>query len=268
MRLFIRHHTQYRYAQPVSYALQQLRLTPKDRASQHVESWDVTVTGGTKQAAFQDEHANHVDLVSMDAGHSELTITATGVVKTLGSDGVVGPHQGFLPLWHFLTPTDLTRPGRGVRALVKAVREAEADGDIALLHTLSAAALDAAPYAIGTTAAHTSAEQALTLASGVCQDHAHIFCAAARLLGYPARYVSGYLLMDGVTEQAAAHAWAEAYVEHLGWVGFDVANAVCPDDRYVRVATGRDYREAAPVIGMHFGGNDEDMLVSLQVQQQ
>jgi transglutaminase-like putative cysteine protease len=127
---------------------------------------------------------------------------------------------------------------------------------------------DAIVYTPGSTDTGTTAEQAITQAKGVCQDHAHSFCAAARLMGLPARYVSGYLLMDDRAQQDATHGWAEAHIDGLGWVGFDVSNGICPDERYVRVATGLDYREAAPVTGMHFGGGGEVMLVSLQVQQQ
>jgi transglutaminase-like putative cysteine protease len=81
----------------------------------------------------------------------------------------------------------------------------------------------------------------------VCQDHAHIFIGAARAADIPARYVSGYLMMNDRIEQDATHAWAEAHVEELGWVGFDISNGISPDPRYVRVATGRDYRHAAPL---------------------
>ena len=102
----------------------------------------------------------------------------------------------------------------------------------------------------------------------MCQDHAHVFIAAARLMGYPARYVSGYLMMNDRVHQDASHAWAEAYVDMLGWVGFDVSNGISPDPRYVRVATGRDYREAAPISGLRFGAGGEAMSIDIQVQQQ
>jgi transglutaminase-like putative cysteine protease len=127
---------------------------------------------------------------------------------------------------------------------------------------------EAIAYQIGETSADTTAEQALTRGVGVCQDHAHTFIAAARLLGTPARYVSGYLLMDGQVDQEAGHAWAEAHVAGLGWVGFDVSNAISPDRRYVRVATGADYRDAAPVTGIAQGSGQADLAVRLAVEQQ
>jgi len=87
-------------------------------------------------------------------------------------------------------------------------------------------------------------------------------------MGWPARYVSGYLMLDDRVEQEAMHAWAEAHVAGLGWVGFDVANAIAPDRRYVRVATGLDYSEAAPVTGMRIGGIGEVLTVQIGVAQQ
>ena len=141
-------------------------------------------------------------------------------------------------------------------------------GDVGTLHQLSALVHAAIAYQIGETSAETTAEQALTRGAGVCQDHAHTFIAAARLLGIPARYVSGYLLMDGQIEQQAGHAWAEAHVPGLGWVGFDVSNAISPDRRYVRVATGADYRDAAPVTGISLGAGQAGLSVQLAVQQQ
>jgi transglutaminase-like putative cysteine protease len=88
-------------------------------------------------------------------------------------------------------------------------------------------------------------------------------------MGYPARYVSGYLMMNDRVHQDASHAWAEAHVDGVGWVGFDVSNGISPDARYVRVATGLDYREAAPISGLRFGAMVEKRLsIDIQVQQQ
>ena len=122
-------------------------------------------------------------------------------------------------------------------------------------------------YETGKTHSETTIEDALEAGHGVCQDHAHIFVSAARLLGHPARYVSGYLMLLDRVEQDASHAWAEAHVEGIGWIGFDPSNGICPDERYVRVATGLDYRDAAPISGLRYGDGGEDMEVSLQVQQ-
>ena len=101
----------------------------------------------------------------------------------------------------------------------------------------------------------------------MCQDHAHIFISAARTLGVPARYITGYLLLEAPSASEAHHAWAEAWVEGLGWVAFDVANRICPTERYVRLAAGLDAGYAAPIIGSRRGGSSEKLDVSVEVQQ-
>jgi transglutaminase-like putative cysteine protease len=89
----------------------------------------------------------------------------------------------------------------------------------------------------------------------------------ARATGIPARYVSGYLMMPDIEIQAASHAWAEAHISGLGWIGFDAANNKCPDEHYVRVAVGLDYRDAAPVSGIRLGDGNEQLAVNLKVEQ-
>jgi transglutaminase-like putative cysteine protease len=114
----------------------------------------------------------------------------------------------------------------------------------------------------------TTALQAFKLRRGVCQDYAHIFIGCARSAGIPARYVSGHLLRaDGMVAQEAGHAWAEAYVQNLGWVGFDATNAICTTDAHVRVAIGLDYLGAAPVRGTRYGGGLETLSVAVTVDQ-
>lgn len=266
MLLKISHLTTYHYDQPVHYSLQQVRLTPKSRAGQTVLRWETRVDGGVKELAFEDQHNNHVTLISVEPGRTEISIHSEGEVETADTAGIVGEHGGFAPLWFFHRVTPLTQPGPALRALVKGLGTAF-DGDIQRMHGLSSAISRAVAYETGRTHAQTSAEEALNAGHGVCQDHAHIFIAAARLMGFPARYVSGYLMMDDRIDQDASHAWAEVHVQGIGWIGFDVSNDISPDERYVRVATGLDYKEAAPVSGLRFGDSGESMIVSLQVQQ-
>lgn len=266
MRVKIRHQTEYHYDAPVPYGLQQLRMIPKSSAGQTVLSWRTEVEGGHKEVGFTDQHNNQVELLAIDPGSRSVTILSEGEVDTADTVGIIGPHGGFAPLWYFTRSTASTKAGPLVRQLVKALGR-DFDSDTARLHALSAHILETVSYQIGQTDFSTTAEQALTSGRGVCQDHAHIFISAARLMGYPARYVSGYLVIDGRVEQDAGHAWAEAHIDGLGWVGFDISNGVSPDERYVRVATGLDYGEAAPISGIIYGGHNESMVVHLQVQQ-
>lgn len=266
MKLMISHETTYSYDAPVRYALQQLRLTPKTREGQEVSDWNIDVIGGKVELEFDDHNNNRVHLVSIEPDNSEISIKASGTVITSNSSGIIGRHGGFAPLWHFLRATALTKPGPLVRNLVRQVGEEPGD-DVKILHNLSSLIADQVSYEIGQTDTKTTAENALENGHGVCQDHTHVFLAAARLMGYPARYVSGYLMLNDRVDQDASHAWAEVHVDDLGWVGFDVSNRISPDERYVPVATGLDYMETAPVSGMRFGEGSESMVVSLQVQQ-
>jgi transglutaminase-like putative cysteine protease len=263
LRLKITHRTEYRYDAPVTYALQRIRLMPASGPTQTVLSWALHVAGAREEVRFQDHFGNETRLLSVEGAPQMIAVEAAGEVETRDTSGVYGPHRGFAPLWLFQQPTELTAPGDTIRALVGEIAPGDA---VARLHRLMAAIGERVSYVTGTTDSATPAEQALAAGQGVCQDQAHVFIAAARLLGCPARYVSGYLRMSAV-EQAASHAWAEAHLPSLGWVAFDAANGVCPDSGYVRVATGRDYRDASPVSGIRLGQATEHLAVRITVEQ-
>lgn len=264
MRLKIKHTTEYFYDEPVPYSLQRLRLTPLAAPGQTVKNWSVDVEGATVEVGYSDHFGNRVELVETEGSRRTVKIVASGEVDTEDRSGVFGAHQGHAPLWLFLRESPLTKPGKLIRELV---RNTTGDSELSRLHALMETIHELVEYKPGSTGTGTTAEQALEAGSGVCQDHAHIFISAARCMNLPARYVSGYLLMDDVTEQTATHAWAEAHLQGLGWVGFDAANNVCPDDRYVRIATGLCYRDCAPVSGMRVGFATENLNVTVTVAQ-
>jgi transglutaminase-like putative cysteine protease len=260
LTLSIRHTTHYAFTQPVVHALQRLRLTPKETQGQRIIDWRMTFDNAHAELQYDDQHFNHVTLIGLDPGAREVTVTCEGVVETEDNAGVIGRHSGHLPLWSFLRQTPLTRPGAKLRGLLREVQGPADKVPLEFLHSLSDLIRDRITYEAGRTHSGTTAEEAVIHGFGVCQDHAHIFIGAARANGIPARYVSGYLMMDDRIQQEATHAWAEAHVEGLGWVGFDVSNGISPDPRYVRVATGSDYRDAAPVTGISFGGAADEVL--------
>ena len=267
MRLSIRHTTHYAFSEPVVHALQRLRLTPKATQGQRILDWKMTFDHATPELQYDDQHFNTVTLVGVHPDTREVTVTCAGTVETDDNAGVIGRHSGHLPLWSFLRQTPLTAPGAKLRALLREVPNGDDDAPLDFLHALSALIRERIPYETGRTHSATTAEEAVGHGVGVCQDHAHIFIGAARKAGIPARYVSGYLMMDDRIDQEATHAWAEAHVEGLGWVGFDVSNGICPDPRYVRVATGNDYRDAAPVTGISFGATEQVLTVGVAVEQ-
>ncbi|MEX0339167.1 MAG: transglutaminase domain-containing protein [Arenibacterium sp.] len=265
MLVSITHETAYRFGAPVHYALQKVRLIPRDTPQQRVLDWTVSIENGTREVGYFDHHGNVTELISTDDAATSLTVAVKGRVETSDTSGVLGHEKSAMPVWLYRRQTELTEPGENISGLAESLRGAT--DQLASLHSLSESIRSAVAYGTGSTYADTKAEEAMVGGKGVCQDHSHIFISAARAADIPARYISGYLLMDDRIHQDATHAWAEAYVENLGWVGFDVSNGYSPDERYVRVAVGADYLDAAPISGLRQGMGDESMIVSLQVQQ-
>lgn len=265
MLLNIRHVSHYSYEHPVPYAVQRLRLRPPTVPGQKVIDWDVKLEGGEPEVSYIDGFGNKTDLVQHQRHVTEIVITASGRVEVEDRAGVLGPVYGLAPLWLFERETELTTSGERLRTLADSL--SGRNDRLSLLHELMNTVHASISYIPGTTSVSTDAESALAAGQGVCQDHAHIFLSLARLLGIPARYVSGYLMMEGVEDQTASHAWAEAHIDGLGWVGFDAANNICPNDRYVRLATGLDYRDAAPISGVRLGGTVESLAVHINVGQ-
>ena len=171
-----------------------------------------------------------------------------------------------MPLWFYTRQTALTETDSTVSAIAGRFPNAGA-GTIADLHAISEEIRGRIAYIPGETSVTTTAADALERGKGVCQDHTHVFLSIVRSLGYPARYISGYLMMTDRTDQDASHAWAEVHLDGIGWVGFDVSNGISPDQKYVRIAQGLDYADIPPTKGVTLGAQRENLFVSIQVQQ-
>ncbi|MFW2541969.1 transglutaminase family protein [Primorskyibacter sp. 2E107] len=265
MRLKIEHSTHYHFETPVDYGLQQIRQTPKTGAQQNIAFWETRVDNGVKEVTFHDHHNNLTEMITYGDGAVDLTVTCAGEVDVTDTQGIVGPHRGPAPLWLYQRETPRTRARAGVKGLLRSI---DADSTLEGMHKLMLGIGETIKYEVGSSMSDWTAEDSVEAGRGVCQDHTHIFIACARQLGLPARYVSGYLMLDDRTVQDAMHAWAEAHIDGLGWVGFDVSNGISPDARYVRVATGLDYNEASPVSGSRVGGDGESLEIQIDVAQQ
>lgn len=266
MLLTVDHVTRYVYDQPVRGVVQSHRLAPSVFDGQKVLDWSVTVSGGIAGGAFRDGAGDCLKGWSVKGPVSEIQVRVTGTVETTDLAGVLRGHKESVPPDAYLRETDATAADAALRDLAKAADGSESP--LAAAHALAAAVSDAIAYRPGVTAAHTTAAEALALGEGVCQDHAHALIAVARVAGLPARYVSGYLFAteDG-TPHEAAHAWAEIHVAGLGWVGFDPANRCCPDARYIRLGSGYDAQDAAPIRGVTRGVGGERLEVSVKVSE-
>ena len=269
MKIEIRHVTTYRYGTPARYAIQSLRLTPPNFDGQDVRAWSIHAPGFETHISYRDGLGNQVHLTTLDTPHDGIVIEASGIIETEDRAGIVRGLPEVTPRRVFLRETPRTAPDKAIRDLAKGVSHGRVPRDpLDCLHSLMKAVSDAVTYEIGTSHTHTTAAEALAEGKGVCQDHAHVFISAARVIGIPARYVNGYFLAGTLAPAEAHHAWAEAWVDGLGWVGFDPANAMCPTERYVRLACGFDAASAAPIRGTQSGGENEDLDVRVEVEQQ
>lgn len=287
MILSVRHVTTYRYARPVRGVVQSHRLTPARFDGQRVIDWRIEVSEGVAGGGFRDGAGDWVQSHSAHGPLSEIVVTVTGRVETVDLAGVLRGHRERIPPEAYVRATGPTRPDAALAVLGRDAAGGTSD-PLERAHRLSAAVSAAIAYRPGTTHAHTTAAEALSLGEGVCQDHAHALIAAARAQGIPARYVCGYMAADlpaqaqaqgagpdaeaaaaadaAVQDYEASHAWAELWVEGLGWVGFDPANACCPDARYIRLGSGLDAQAAAPIRGIARGNGDESLDVAVAVQ--
>ena len=265
MRVSIHHTTNYSYNEAGSFGVQRLRLTPFDNNTQKVLAWEIVADGIAEAARYTDGFGNRVHLITHCRPYETLSITAAGEVDTFDRNGVVG-HLGEVANPRlFLRWTPRTASSAEIDAMADEVRDRVT---LDRLHHLMEEIATRVAFDTDATHHETSAAEAFSAGQGVCQDHAHIFIAAARRLGIPARYVTGYLHVEGEQAAAAHHAWAEAFIPELGWVGFDPANHICPTERYVRLACGFDAASAAPITGTHRGGGGEELRVDVIVRQQ
>lgn len=267
MRILVSHHTLYRYEQPANGVIQVLRLTPRHHEGQYVVRWRLDLSHDGRLEQREDAFGNIVHAFTLVGPIEEVGVHVEGEVETQDTAGIVrGAVERFPPSFYLRT-TPLTHADVAIAAFAAEVAKAES-GTLDRLHRLLWTLHREIGFDTDPTHVHTTAAQAFALKRGVCQDLTHIFLACARLLQIPARYVGGHMYRnDGVVEQAAGHAWAEAFVPDLGWVGFDPANGISMTDAHVRVAIGLDYLGAAPVRGARYGGNNEKLDVTVRVDQ-
>jgi transglutaminase-like putative cysteine protease len=268
MRLRISHLTTYRYDPPPKSVIQMLRLTPRNHDGQYVAHWRIDVSTDCRLDQHEDAFGNITHTFTADGPFSELSVAVEGEVETRDTHGVVRGTVERFPPSLYLRETALTRPDADIAAFAAASRDGIGGDVLKFLHVMLERLHNAITFDTDPTHAATTAAEAFALRRGVCQDLTHIFIAAARSVGIPARYVGGYLRHhNGVDEQDAGHAWCEAFVPELGWVAFDAANGVCATDTHVRVAVGLDYLGAAPLRGSRFGGGGEALSVKVRVDQ-
>jgi transglutaminase-like putative cysteine protease len=269
MRLSVDHTTTYRFDTEKRGVIQSMRLTPSVYQGQTTVEWTIDTGEAIRGAAFRDGAGDWIETAKHLGPTSEAFVRVTGIIDTVDLTGVLTGHAEKVPPLSYLQTTRATDADVGLTDLAeKAVTGVPEERVLDRSHALMNAVADAIAYSPGQTQHGTTAAEALALGHGVCQDHAHAMIAVACVVGLPARYVTGYLFAseeDGGHE--ASHAWAEVFVPELGWVGFDPSNRICPDDRYIRIGSGGDAIEAAPIRGIVRGPGDENLDVRVTVNQ-
>ncbi|WAC73965.1 transglutaminase family protein [Roseateles sp. SL47] len=271
MHLHISHDTVYSYQTPLSRSTQYLRLTPRPSPGLHVLHWGLRLPA--EASVCKDAFGNIMHVLSLDGPQADIHLQAIGEVVTDDTPPRPDPKDEFPPEV-FLRESPLTHADAALRAFASGFAEAVRRDAHAAMLAMMAAVGERMPYIRGFTDAATPAAEAFASGRGVCQDHAQVFACCARLLGLPARYVSGYLATDA--EHVASHAWTEVRLPDGGatfpeataggWLGYDISNQCLADSRHVKLAIGADYLDACPVRGVRLGGGTETMRAQVLVK--
>jgi transglutaminase-like putative cysteine protease len=267
MRICVAHETVYRYETPCSGVIQTLRLTPRNHTGQYVVDWRIDISADCRLEPQEDAFGNLTHAFSAAGPVSDLRLMVEGEVETQDTAGIVRGAVERFPPSLFLRETVLTCPDAALTAYAAEFEHPDG-GTLDMLHSLLVRLHEDVTCDPDAPGAGSSAAEAFACKRANCRDLSHIFITLARLRGVPARYVAGYFRRDeGAAGPEIGHAWVEAHVPGLGWVGFDPANEICVTDQHIRVAIGLDHQGAAPVRGAHYGGGREEQAVKLVVAQ-
>ncbi len=266
MRLKIRHETRFTYATPAHSAIQLLRLTPRNHDGQFVKRWRVEADADYRLDRDEDAFGNITHLFSIEGPIESMSIAVEGEVETTDTAGIVRGTAERAPLGLWLRDSALTIADPPVRDFARATSAREGGQTLPSLHAINEEIHDLMTLISDEDGLTQKPEDVFKTLKGTSRDLAQYFIACARVLHIPARYVSGYYLTGEDGDAGGSHAWAEAHVDGIGWIGFDPAIGRSPTDHYIRVAVGIDSLDAAPVRSAHLGGFDEELKASVRVQ--
>ena len=258
-----------------------VHLQPRSDTAQYCTRFELTVSPRARVFSYADRFGNDVQHFAVLPEHDTLEIVARSQVVTARGKAhapvpvrraEVDADPALLDMWDFLHESRYVRYGPELEALAASAGAPRPDDDLAeWFRAASKTIHDAFTYESGTTSVRTTVEESIALRRGVCQDYAHVLIALCRHAGIAARYVSGYIHSGGGGDTLgaeASHAWAEAYLGPRGWVGIDPTNDTWIGDHFVRVATGRDYRDVSPVRGVYVGASSSTLSVDVAVEAQ
>lgn len=276
----ISHLTEYRYSDTVTASMMEVRLHPQVDQYQRVVEFDVRLSPKAKLITYQDYMHNFIHTFDIPKAHRKLAIKADSLLEVRPMPQV--PAQLPESAWQALTNTQFDRdcydmlqhsrftvPTDASRQFFAELGIQRQADPLSTLQSINRALYNAIDYVQNVTEVDSHIDIAIANRKGVCQDYAHIMLAIVRDMGIPCRYVSGYLFHrledDDRSAQDASHAWVEAWLPELGWIGFDPTNNLICAERHIRVCIGRDYADAAPTKGVFTGDAETTLVVSVQV---
>ena len=278
----VRHFTRYRYSRPISQTVMEVRMHPRSEHMQRCFTFQLSVSPRARIFSYTDHLGNLVHHFDIPGQHNQLTIIADALVDvdspeplpaSLGAeawaelDDIIDRED----YWDMLMPSQFARSSPELDALAREFDTDKRDGrdPVQLLMAVNSRLYDSFSYVKKSTSVDSPIEDALRSRQGVCQDFAHIMIALVRNLRIPCRYVSGYLNHDSShadrSAEGATHAWVEALLPGLGWVGFDPTNNLVAGGRHIRTAIGRDYADVPPTVGTMKGAADSELQVRVRV---
>lgn len=277
----IRHLTRFRYTHPISESIMETRMHPRSDSNQHCLSFTLSVSPRCRVFSYRDHLGNNVQHFDIPGEHNQLVIVAESIVELqpaaeipafLSSDAWneldalvrTGDYQ------EMLLPSSFAVQTPALKLLARQLDVVRRDDPLMLVHEINRRLYEYFEYEPRATRVDSPIDEAITSRKGVCQDFTHTMIALLRHVRIPARYVSGYLYRgredhDRSTPDAT-HAWVEAFIPHLGWVGFDPTNNLIAHHRHIRTAVGRDYADVPPTHGIFRGKTESELYVAVHVE--
>ena len=279
MHYSIRHLTRFRYDAPIAESVMELRMQPRNDDRQHCVNFELSIRPRTNLTNYRDHLGNVVHHFDIPGQHANRTIKAESRVQVTAQaspESSVVTGWGELDkmversdYWEMLMPSRFAAPTELLSSLIRELDLRRRDDPFSLLRELTTSLHDVFEYAPQSTEVDSPIDKALKDRRGVCQDLAHIMIAMVRSIGIPCRYVSGYLFHRAEDHDRSAadatHAWVEARLPEIGWIGFDPTNDLITGERHIRVAIGRDYSDVPPTRGVFKGEANSELSVAVQV---
>ena len=276
----VRHLTKFRYATAVSESVMETRMHPRTDNTQRCMNFHLSVSPRCRLFTYRDHLGNNVHHFDIPVPHEQLVIVAESLVEVPSAPEIpsrMAPEAWDeldaltrdQDCWEMLLPSDYSNPTPLLLAFKSELGVARRDDPLSVLRQLNEDLYRSIEYVPKSTRVNSPIDEALSSRQGVCQDFAHIMIALVRGIGIPCRYVSGYIhsrQQDAERSgQNATHAWVEALLPQLGWVGFDPTNRLVAGERHIRTAIGRDYADVPPTRGVFRGQTASELTVAVRV---